>query len=723
MLTKICSQAIRQIDRQLSLVSETPIALFEKELGDYSYKAIQLPWFISPMLSLEAEPLTKAVFFDKEALLGHQHQTFERNCFEIFSYLEDSQGMQTYLVSEALAAHGKKRYRSAIGFLNKAQQISDQPLIRFNLGVGYLQCKQFQKAVDSFLFLWQKRHELGGCKWLGGLCNNLALAYMREGAIDKAEQWLLRASDYDQNNVLILLNQGRLYDEKGGHDQGLSCYEKALDKSDESMVAVPLIGAKVSFLKGEEEQAYHYLEQLSRPDKQGAALFNKSLLLARKGRIEEAYKTVSELIRCRPEDKASRCLSAIISVLNGDYDGAVRDYSHYSDDAYINYLLAKVYQLQDQTSDALNCYEYSVQTSPEVWWELSHLRQIGPQQVQAMEQYQEAFPDRVDGYLALAGLAIERAAFDQAYVATQRGLVLQPENRLLRLLDAFTHDCAMNRVSHLLGLQIETGFEGIHAGLLNRCADEIGNPEMSKAYLGKLISDAPEYCQWAIYCGERRLLESSLSDIQRQVRRLGDVFPNDIDCKVANAWVAFHHEEFAISSEIFQLPESTQGRYTNVRRGLAQVIMTQGVKTLDKGCDFWGLMPENYQQEEIAHDLRPIDKHLLPMMINVWLLQPVRAFLSQPERTALATMETRLNLTFCCPIERDAFVEPVRLSCHHTFNKEAMLQWHRINTRQPNCPECRHRLPVKESRKLACKQPNEGVLARQDAWVAIKEEA
>ncbi len=89
--------------------------------------------------------------------------------------------------------------------------------------------------------------------------------------------------------------------------------------------------------------------------------------------------------------------------------------------------------------------------------------------------------------------------------------------------------------------------------------------------------------------------------------------------------------------------------------------------------------------------------------------------LSQPERASLVTMETRLNLTCCCSIEREAFVEPVRLSCHYTFNKEAVLQWHRINTRQPNCPECRHRLPVKKSRKLACKQPNEGVLARQHA--------
>jgi len=206
---------------------------------------------------------------------------------------------------------GRKAVRKALKFYQDARRdVGDHPAVVLRIASIYaFEESMLDPEKAQRLYLSVAKSDKCGTPDRAKAMVNLAVLYERQGRRPEAEEWLLKANEFDENNPHVLLNRGCLARKRGEHVKGEGFLQQAVAVARSS--APQLLGYALGewgvalYETGKTSQAVDVLLEAAtdRSNRYAQeASYNLAIIHLKEGQAEVAAKRLLKLQESAPDD-------------------------------------------------------------------------------------------------------------------------------------------------------------------------------------------------------------------------------------------------------------------------------------------------------------------------------------------------------------------------------------------------------------------------------------
>ena len=207
-------------------------------------------------------------------------------------------------------------FQSAIINGKKVIELDNQknPISYFNLALAHDLNKDYKAAIEIY-----KKVENSNFKEKKILFNNLAKCSWGAQNIDDAEEYYLKALEFDQNDKLIINNLLILYLRIGDKDNIEKFYKKA-QLIDENYIEFKLNKSDYLLSKDKIEDAIKILKSIIENSKNYTAYTKLAKIYSMINDNKNATKTIEEAITAHPSIKDLKFTRGMIHLIEGEFE-------------------------------------------------------------------------------------------------------------------------------------------------------------------------------------------------------------------------------------------------------------------------------------------------------------------------------------------------------------------------------------------------------------------
>jgi tetratricopeptide (TPR) repeat protein len=274
---------------------------------------------------------------------------------------------KTRALSHAFRAMLGNEPEKQLADYNRAVELQpkDVDILRYR-AVFHLQQRRVDEAVADFRSILELAPDSADAH------QQLGLALIAQQKLDEAMDSFKKAAELDPESVAPLINQARVLGGQRQYDEALAVLEKALS-IDPTSIPVLMFRVQIHLQKEDSDNALKDLDQvisLRSDSEEGLqALRVKAEVLARTERIDEAVRTLQQVIDHAPDNVELLTQMAVFHLMGDNYTAAVDSFSKVLEIESENVAALKgrsdAYLSIGEHAKAIADYEVAVKLAPE----------------------------------------------------------------------------------------------------------------------------------------------------------------------------------------------------------------------------------------------------------------------------------------------------------------------------------------------------------------------